>query len=169
VRYFQNRKRKNNIVFCGRFENQKGIDILLERIKVINSYYKNVFLFQIIGSGTYQNEVLKTAKENDNVLVYDAVSNVADKLYAFDFMIMPSRFEGLVLISIESLLSKVPVIAAFAKGLSETLPPDWPLQFQLENEQELMSIFDNIKNNKYDLIQRKIKHMHLLLRIFLFQ
>jgi glycosyltransferase involved in cell wall biosynthesis len=70
-------------------------------------------------------------------------------------MIMPSRFEGLVLIPIESLLSKVPVIAAFAKGLSETLPLDWSLQFQLENEQELMSVFDNIKNNKYDLTQLK--------------
>jgi len=153
--FFKINPDKINIAFCGRFENQKGIDILLERIKVINFHYKNDFLFHIIGNGTYQNEVLKTAKENDNVFVYDAVSNIADKLYAFDFLIMPSRFEGLVLISIESSLSKVPVIAAFAKGLSETLPSDWPLQFHLENEQELMFVFDNIKNNKYDLIQLK--------------
>jgi len=146
---------KINIAFCGRFEIQKGIDILLKRIKVINFHYKDDFLFHIIGSGTYQNEVLKTATENDNVLVYDAVSNIADKLYAFDFLIMPSRFEGLGLISIESSLFKVPVIAAFAKGLSETLPSNWPLQFQLENEQELLFVFDNIKNNKYNLNELK--------------
>jgi len=146
---------KINIAFCGRFENQKGIDILLERIKVINYNYKNDFLFHIIGSGTYQNEVLKSSTENDNVLVYDAVSNIADKLYAFDFLIMPSRFEGLVLISIEASFLKVPVIAAVAKGLSETLPPDWPLQFNLENEKELLSIIEKIKNKGYDLLSIK--------------
>lgn len=144
---------KINIAFCGRFEHQKGIDVLIERIKVINSKYENDFLFHIIGSGTYQNEVLKAV--NENVVVYEAVSNIADKLYAFDFLIMPSRFEGLVLISIEASLSKVPVIAAVAKGLTETLPPDWPLQFQLDNEDELLAIFENIRNDKYDLTQLK--------------
>lgn len=146
---------KINIAFCGRFEHQKGIDVLVERIKVINSKYENDFLFHIIGSGTYQNEVLKATDENENVVVYEAISNIADKLYAFDFLIMPSRFEGLVLISIEASLSKVPVIAAVAKGLTETLPPDWPLQFQLDNEDELLAIFENIRNNNYDLTQLK--------------
>jgi len=144
-----------NIAFCGRFEHQKGIDVLIERIKVINSKYENDFLFHIIGNGTYQNDVLKATNENKNVVVYEAISNIADKLYAFDFLIMPSRFEGLVLISIEASLSKVPVIAAVAKGLTETLPPDWPLQFQLDNEDELLAIFENIRNNSYDLAQLK--------------
>lgn len=142
---------KINIAFCGRFEYQKGIDVLIERIKTINLKFRNDFQFHIIGSGTYHSKVLKLSKENDNVLVYDAVSNIADKLYEFDFLIMPSRFEGLVLISIEASFSRVPVIAAIANGLSETLPPEWPLQFQLENEEQLFSIFENIKYKKYDL------------------
>ncbi|NDP20097.1 MAG: glycosyltransferase family 4 protein [Paludibacter sp.] len=146
---------KINIAFCGRFEHQKGIDVLIERIKAINSKFKNDFLFHIIGSGTYLNEVLKATNENENVVVYEAVSNIADKLYAFDFLIMPSRFEGLVLVSIEASFSKVPVIVAIAKGLSETLPPDWPLQFHLDNEDELLAIFENIRSHNYDLIQLK--------------
>jgi len=146
---------KINVAFCGRFEEQKGIDILIERIKAINHRFKEDFVFHIIGDGTYQNKVRHLSERNSNVLVYNSVPNIADKLYAFDFIIMPSRFEGLALVSIEASFSKVPVIVAFAKGLSETLPPDWSLQFQLENEQELMSVFDNIKNNKYDLIQLK--------------
>jgi len=76
---------------------------------------------------------------------------MSERLYAFDFLIMPSRFEGLVLISIEASYSKVPVIAAIAPGLSETLPKDWPLLFHLENEIELVTIFQNIKNRKYDM------------------
>jgi len=148
---------KINIAFCGRFEVQKGIDILIERIKVINKKFEGVFLFHIIGSGTYHHEVIKLSKIESNVLVYDAIPNVAEKLYAFDFLIMPSRFEGLALISIEASYSKVPLIAAFAPGLSETLPKDWPLQFHLENENELLMVFDKISNRMYNLEALKNK------------
>jgi glycosyltransferase involved in cell wall biosynthesis len=148
---FKINTQKINIAFCGRFEDQKGIDILIERIKVINKRFDGIFLFHIIGSGTYLHKVLQLSKKETNVLVYDAIPNVADKLHAFDFLIMPSRFEGLALISIEASFSKVPLIAAFAPGLSETIPIDWPLQFHLENENELLMVFDKISNRKYDL------------------
>jgi glycosyltransferase involved in cell wall biosynthesis len=143
-------KDKINIAFCGRFEKQKGIDVLIERVKVINKKFNGVFLFHIIGSGTYLPNVLKLSTDYTNVLVYDAVPNVADKLYAFDFVIMPSRFEGLALMSIEASFSKVPLIATIAPGLNETLPMDWPLQFHLENEEELLRIFEKINNHEYD-------------------
>jgi glycosyltransferase involved in cell wall biosynthesis len=149
--------KKINIAFCGRFENQKGIDVLIDRIRLINSKFDNDFLFHLIGSGSYQNEILKLSQDHSNVFVYDTVPNVADKLHAFDFLIMPSRFEGLVLISIEASFARVPVIAAFAPGLSETLPTDWPLNFELENEVSLMHIIEKIKNNEFDLVTLKNK------------
>ena len=144
-------REKINIAFCGRFEHQKGIDILIARIKEINIWPGNNFLFHIIGIGTYFHEVLRLSESNDNVLIYNTVPNIADKLYAFDFLIMPSRFEGLVLTSIEASLWKIPIIAAIAPGLNETLPPDWPLQFHLENKDELFSVLNKVKNNEYDL------------------
>ncbi len=61
---------------------------------------------------------------------------------------MPSHFEGLPLTSIEASFSGVPVIAAHAPGLDETLPENWPLKFHLENNDELYSIFENIKEKK---------------------
>jgi len=143
--------KKINIAFCGRFENQKGIDILIVRIKEISEKFPDIFLFHIIGSGTYFNDILKLSENNADVLLYDAVPNVSAKLYAFDFLIMPSRFEGLVLISIEASFAKVPVIAAFAPGLSETLPSEWPLNFKLEDKEALLHIFEKIKNKEFDL------------------
>ena len=86
-----------------------------------------------------------------NVIYYESVNDLANKIYAFDYMIMPSRFEGLVLSSIEASLSRVPVIAAFAPGLSETLPESWPLKFHLESEDELLVIFDKIVKREYEL------------------
>lgn len=149
--------KKINVAFCGRFENQKGIDVLIHRIRLINSGFCDSFVFHLIGSGSYQNEILKLSQAYSNVFVYDTVPSVADKLYAFDFLIMPSRFEGLVLISIEASFARVPVIAAIAPGLSETLPVDWPLNFQLDSEESLLQIFSKIKNREFDLDALKNK------------
>ena len=146
---------KINIAFCGRFEVYKGIDTLIWIIKKMNDQYPQSFVFHIIGNGSYLDRILKLAEKNDNVFVYDSVPSISDKLYAFDFVFMPSHFEGLPLVSIESSFAKVPVIASFAPGLDETLPDDWPLRFKLENENELMEIFENIKNNYYNLDELK--------------
>ena len=152
---FEIDKEKINIAFCGRFENQKGIDILIDRIKEINKEFGEIFLFHLIGSGTYLKEIQSLADSHLNVLLYDAVPNISEKLFAFDFLIMPSRFEGLSLMSIEASFAKVPVIAALTPGLNETLPPHWALQFNLDDSAELLGIFKKIKNNEYDLAALK--------------
>jgi len=141
---------KINIAFCGRFEDYKGMDILIPCIKQIYALYPDDFLFHIIGNGTFQHEIDKLAKNYNNVIVYEAVTEIAEKLYDFDYLFMPSHFEGLALMSIEASFAKVPVIATYASGLQETLPPDWPLKFHKENENELLAIFEKIKNKKYD-------------------
>lgn len=68
--------------------------------------------------------------------------------------------------SIESSFAKVPVIASYAPGLDETLPDDWALRFKLENENELLKIFENIKNNYYDLDELKLKAYNFVLEHF---
>ena len=146
---------KINIAFCGRFEVYKGIETLISIVEKVNKSYPEGFVFHIIGNGTYLNDVLNLKEKYENVLVYDSVPNISDKIYAFDFMFMPSHFEGLPLVSIESSFAKVPVIASFAPGLDETLPNHWPLRFKLENEDDLFKIFENIKNNHYDLDELK--------------
>ncbi len=160
---------KINILFCGRFEYQKGIDILIERIRAINIQFKNELIFHIVGSGSYSNEVNKLAEDYENVLVYDTIPNIANKLSDFDFLLMPSRFEGLVLTSIEASLSRVPVIAAIAPGLSETLPTDWALNFILEDESSLRKIMGNIVKNELDLDNLKNIAFNFVVNKFTFE
>ena len=154
---FKINNHKVNVAFCGRFEVYKGIKTLISIIKKVNNLFPQTFVFHIIGNGTYLNDILNLAKANKNVFVYDSVPNISDKLYAFDFLIMPSHFEGLPLVSIESSFAKVPVIASYAPGLDETLPADWALRFKIEDENELLKIFENIKNNYYNLEALKSK------------
>ena len=153
---------KINVAFCGRFEIYKGIKTLISIIKKVNKQFPQTFVFHIIGNGTFLNDILNLAKANDNVFVYDSVPHISDKLYAFDFLIMPSHFEGLPLVSIEASFAEVPVIASFAPGLDETLPDDWLLRFKIEDEDELLKIFENIKNNYYNLEDLKSKALEFV-------
>ena len=148
-------RKRINIAFCGRFEYQKGIDVLIDIIREVDQKWGNTFLFHVIGQGTYKNKLIELLKCTDCLILYDAIPGMSEKFHAFDFLIMPSRFEGLVLTSIEASLSKVPVIASFAVGLEETLPKDWPLKFHLECTNEILTIFENIVNQKYDLVSLK--------------
>jgi len=142
-------KGKYNIAFCGRFFYQKGVDILVKVLGQLDIKLKDNLAFHFIGDGPDKNLIEKLAEENDNVFLYAPVSNLSGKIYGFDYLIMPSRFEGFPLISLESSLSKVPVIASRAPGLDETLPADWPLFFNLEHPEEIDRIFENIVNSFY--------------------
>lgn len=148
-------KSKINIAFCGRFEYQKGVDILADRIREINRTYNDQCNFILIGDGTFMPQIQKLVDESENVCHFLPIINISNKLHHFDFVIMPSRFEGLVLLSLEASFAGVPVIAAKAPGLTETLPTDWPLFFDLENSDSLMKIIQNIMTHKYDINELK--------------
>ena len=64
---------------------------------------------------------------------------------------MPSNFEGLATLSIESSLSRTPVIINSCKGLDETLPPNWPLKVNNNSVSEYIHIFQNLpQNDEYE-------------------
>lgn len=142
---------KINIAFCGRFEDYKGMETVISALNYIGEKYPDNFLFHLIGDGTYKNKLLNLAEERSDLILYNPVPNVSNMLYAFDFLFMPSHFEGLGLTSIEASLAHTPVIASFAPGLDETLPDNWPLRFHLNNDDELYSIFDKIYKREFDM------------------
>lgn len=148
---FKTDREKINIAFCGRFEEYKGMETLIAAIPELGLLYPGCFLFHLIGDGTYKEQLIQLSRQRDDVILYDPVPNVSTMFYAFDFLFMPSHFEGLTLISIEASFAGVPVIASFAPGLDETLPENWPLKFHLERKEELYLIFGKIKEHLYNM------------------
>ncbi len=143
-------KEKINVAYCGRFEDYKGMENLIPTIGEVGRRYPERFAFYIIGDGTYKKQLENLSRKYKNVFLYEPIPNVASLLHAFDYLFMPSHFEGLGLISIESSLSGVPVIASHAPGLDETLPENWPLKFHLDNKEELYDIFERINIRRYN-------------------
>ena len=150
IHYFKIDKSKINIAFCGRLVYQKGIDILTSAIKNLDPQIRSKFLFHIVGDGPFREDVMSISDKFNNVIFYGSVSNLSEKLYDFDYLLIPSRFEGLSLISVESSMSNVPVVPANIPGLNETIPKDWPFLFNIDEQNGIEKILTKIASLNFD-------------------
>lgn len=114
-----------NILFAGRLEPQKGVDVLIET--VIRMKDDKRYHFHIMGDGSMRRLVEARLGTQANVTLHAPVHGLAARLSSFDYLFMPSVFEGLSIMSIEASLASLPVIASGCPGLRDTLPADWPL------------------------------------------
>lgn len=65
-------------------------------------------------------------------------------MFSFDYLLMPSNFEGLSLMSIEASMAKLPVIINDCLGLKDTLPEQWPLKVKNNELSAYYNIFDHL-------------------------
>ena len=87
--------------------------------------------------------------------IHPAIAGVQEIFPEFDAVIMPSRFEGFGLVSLEALARGVPVIGTRAPGLNETYPPDWPLTVPVEDSDALSRLIIKFNDGAYDVGQLK--------------
>ena len=132
---------KTNVLFAGRFEQQKGIVHLVEIIKRMES--DTHYFFHIIGDGSLK-DMISPLKSASNVRIYPPLYGLASYLGSFDYLLMPSEFEGLSILSIEASMSGLPVIANDCPGLKDTLPDNWVLKVHDNNIEQYMHIFKNV-------------------------
>lgn len=161
--------KKINIAFAGRLEMQKGIDILIAVLNSCSESIRKKMVFHIIGHGSYQKQVEDICKVNNHCVYHGTVSELSSKLSAFDYLLMPSRHEGLVLLSLEASFAKVPVIASDIPGLTETLPPDWPLLAKKVTPACFIEILENILENKVDTVKLKNTAFNYVSEYFSFE
>jgi glycosyltransferase involved in cell wall biosynthesis len=117
------------VLFAGRFEAQKGTDILCAALPLVQLPAGVKGELTLIGHGAQQSLVDALAERPPSgwtIAVQAPVSRLDDILPQFDLVVMPSRFEGLGLVAIEATLAGLPVVATDAPGLREALPADYP-------------------------------------------
>lgn len=133
---------KKNILFAGRFEPQKGIDTLVEIIGRRRDDTR--YHFHVAGDGSMRDVIMKRLSGQDNVTVVPPVYGLPAYLSSFDYMLMPSEFEGLSIMSIEASMAALPVIINNCAGLRDTLPPDWLLKVENNDLAAYDRIFDSV-------------------------
>ena len=133
---------KTNILFAGRFEEQKGIDTLIE---IIKSQKDNpCCYFHVIGGGSLEAVLTEQLAECSNVSICNPLFNLASYMASFDFLLMPSRFEGLSILSLEASFNGLPAIINACPGLYETLPEDWPLRVENNDLKAYQHLFNEV-------------------------
>ncbi len=116
--------RKIKILFIGRLEFQKGIDVVLESIiKIFNSKIKDQFIFEIVGNGTLCKKVENTIKNNNlsSYVRFIKGTNDPTKVIRESHIILhPSRYEGMSNVVLEAMSLGKCVISTY-KASSEII------------------------------------------------
>ncbi len=108
-----------NLAFVGRFERQKGLDILYDIFKDPRLDYITVWLVGEDIRGVKQ--YVLPARPNLRHLGWRNTAQVDKILSQVDAMIMPSRSEGFGLAAIEAMRNRKAVIASRVGGLGELI------------------------------------------------
>jgi glycosyltransferase involved in cell wall biosynthesis len=145
IQYHQGRI---NLGFVGRLTYQKGLDILLASMKRLPEHSVRL---HVIGDGEDREQLETEAQSiSQEVIFYGGVPHARQCIRQFDYLVIPSRYEGFAIISLEGQIEKVPVIAARAPGLVQTLDKEWPLSFESENSEELAAMLLKAINQEID-------------------
>lgn len=133
---------KTNILFAGRFEEQKGISALIEIVRLLRDDQR--YYFHIIGDGRLSDVLSKALSDCPNAELQPPVFGLQRYLSSFDYLLMPSLHEGLSILSIEASMERLPVIANSCPGLIDTLPPHWPLAVAGNSIGQYARLFNDI-------------------------
>ena len=148
-----------NILFAGRLEPQKGVVVLCKVLKMLAGDAS--FFFTIAGDGSQRTLVEQTLAEiaaegkSVNAQLVPPIFGLAGYMQSFDYLFMPSEFEGLSMLSMEASLNRLPVIANACPGLADTLPADWSLLAHGNNIDDYSRIFNLLPTADRDALTQQ--------------
>lgn len=109
------------IGFVGRLSGQKGITPLLEAMEVVARTHANAHLV-IAGIGTLEEKIRRFRKERDledRIHLLGFREDVPELMKSFDFLLVPSIWEGFGLVLIEAMAAGTACIASDVSSIPE--------------------------------------------------
>lgn len=139
------------VLFAGRLEPQKGVDLLPELLTAASALTTRPVEVTLLGRGALEGTLrhwIDTQTLPWTVTLAEPVANLASQLADYDVMLVPSRFEGLCLVAVEALMAGMPVVATRVRGLSEIFAPGYPLLCAAEDVPALArTLADAVENH----------------------
>lgn len=116
---------KNIIMWTGRMIEVKGLEYLIQAMKMVVNRYPNSYLM-LIGDGPIKHKLIELATTlslNENVTFVGNVPNnsVPRYLHHADIFVLPSLSEGLPVSLLEAMAAGKPVIASNVGGISDLI------------------------------------------------
>jgi glycosyltransferase involved in cell wall biosynthesis len=102
-------------LFIGRLDRQKGVDVLLEAVRGLESQIS----LRIVGESVQSSAQKRCRFAHVEYLGWLDAAAAASQINACDVVVVPSRWEGFGLVALEAMRSGKPVIASAVGGLVE--------------------------------------------------
>lgn len=144
---------KGRIVFCGRLEAVKGVDLLLEAVEKLPLRYRENLQVFIIGSGSCQEKLsaICSEKKLDKYVTFTGQIDQKEVFAYFDTarcVVLPSRKEPFATSALEAMARGCCVLASATGGFTELISDhENGLLFESENaadlEKKLEEVFDH--------------------------
>lgn len=115
-------KQRNKYLFLGRISEEKGIDYLIEALKIVDKKITEKIIFNIAGSG--DEDYIQTLKDRCSLLHHVTINFLGPvygekkiKLYkSSSVFILPSRFESFGIVLLEAMAANCAVIGSNVSG-----------------------------------------------------
>jgi len=127
-RYSDGRERITNseniiISYLGRLEPSKGVLQLVDSFLKFEQKTKTKIMLQIAGGGSLCNEIKERVDKSSNCKYFGSLRyNMVDSyIRESDYVIIPSLFDNLPTVGIESLMNGVPLLLSNKTGLAEMI------------------------------------------------
>jgi glycosyltransferase involved in cell wall biosynthesis len=106
------------IVGIGRLNYQKNFQLFIDIAKEVRRTHPQT-VFAIAGSGPEERALRERA--GDSVRFLGFVADTVPLYEAVDFLLLPSRFEGLPMVLLEAMAMRVPTVASRLDGIAEVI------------------------------------------------
>jgi glycosyltransferase involved in cell wall biosynthesis len=111
-------------ITIGRFDHEKGYDLLLDCIPILSKdpHWKSLRMIWV-GDGHLRRRAEQLARllAGSHIRLLGERNDIADLLEASDFLLLPSRHEGLPLVLLEAMAKGRPVIGTQVGGIPEAI------------------------------------------------
>jgi len=141
----------------GRIEfSQKQQDFMVRTFLGFPEAFADCHLL-ISGDGPDGGKLRQMVEGKDNIILRPWQDDTEDFYNEIDFLLLPSRYEGVPLVMLEALARGIPVLGSNRDGMHDTLPGTWT--FDPENGPALARTFSNMRNtwpNEIEAIQQRV-------------
>ncbi len=112
-------KERTVIMFAGRFDKEKGIDILIAAFRKLQYEYIDLYLI-LIGDGKLKKSILEQEQTTlKDVKIIESQEDIAPYLQLADIIVLPSRVDPFPLIMLECGLLKKAFLGTKVDGIAE--------------------------------------------------
>lgn len=165
-------EKDNYILFVGRLDPIKGIDVLINAYNKVCINFPRIKL-AIMGSGDFEKDLRKLSRNKSNIVFLGHISDVYEKnaiIKNSTLLVLPSYYEALPMVVLEAMAAGKPVIATKTGGTPEVVEegingllvsPGDQLELSVAIEKLLGSSDTRIRMSKQNLEKAKEKFGYL--------